>query len=84
MVIPPERCTPEAIEAAMDDVHDMDVTLREYALAVSKMIMEGVDIENGASANDDSGRVVSVNCGGSASTGNQKEDDRCSSKPGKY
>lgn len=26
----------------MDDVHDMDVTLREYALAVSKMIMEGV------------------------------------------
>lgn len=37
----------DAIEAALLDAHDMDVTLKDYAQAVSRYIMGLVDREGG-------------------------------------
>lgn len=37
----------DAIEAALLDAHDMDVTLKDYAQAVSRYIMGLVDKEDG-------------------------------------
>jgi len=43
-----EAAHPDFLECAMDNVHDMDVTLRDYADAASRAILAALKGENDA------------------------------------